>query len=106
MCFVCVRVECVVQSACACTWKVVVWHGILPEWSKGADLRSARRSSAWVQTPQVPSYVWACRVCIDHGIDPAVALRVFHDQSFYERTSSCGLDWYVHDDGIGVCTAL
>lgn len=31
-------------------------RGILPEWSKGADLRSARQSSAWVQTPQVPSY--------------------------------------------------
>ena len=31
-----------------------VSNGILPEWSKGADLRSARLSSAWVQTPQVP----------------------------------------------------
>ena len=24
----------------------------LPEWSKGADLRSAGQSSAWVQTPR------------------------------------------------------
>ena len=31
-----------------------ICYGILPEWSKGADLRSARRLSAWVQTPQVP----------------------------------------------------
>ena len=36
-----------------------VCFGILPEWSKGADLRSARRLSAWVQTPQVPSYAIA-----------------------------------------------
>ena len=36
-------------------WRDCGWHGILPEWSKGADLRSARHTSAWVQTPQVPS---------------------------------------------------
>ena len=38
------------------------WNGILPEWSKGADLRSARRSSAWVQTPQVPCYAPTSRI--------------------------------------------
>ena len=43
-----------------------VWSGILPEWSKGADLRSARRSSAWVQTPQVPCYApqWLRHGCL------------------------------------------
>ena len=51
---------CCVLCAAVCLrgdWRGVyemVWSGILPEWSKGADLRSARRSSAWVQTPQVP----------------------------------------------------
>ena len=40
-----------VDSALPFWW---ICYGILPEWSKGADLRSARRLSAWVQTPQVP----------------------------------------------------
>ena len=39
------------DSVIAFRW---ICYGILPEWSKGADLRSARRLSAWVQTPQVP----------------------------------------------------
>ena len=41
-----------------------VLRGILPEWSKGADLRSARRQSAWVQTPQVPCYASAWRTLV------------------------------------------
>ncbi len=35
---------------------VEIWVGILPEWSKGVDLRSTRRLSAWVQTPQIPNF--------------------------------------------------
>ncbi len=32
----------------------VVYHqAILPEWSKGVDLRSTIRTYAWVQTPQM-----------------------------------------------------
>ena len=41
---------------CSMALTISFWNGILPEWSKGADLRSARRLSAWVQTPQVPCY--------------------------------------------------
>ena len=43
-------------GVCRCVLSWVCLRGILPEWSKGADLRSARRQSAWVQTPQVPCY--------------------------------------------------
>ena len=40
----------------------------MPEWSKGADLRSARRLSAWVQTPQIPYYALSCIChCIEHN---------------------------------------
>ena len=51
-----------------------ICFGILPEWSKGADLRSARRLSAWVQTPQVPSYAVARELVGLHTRDhtPAV----------------------------------
>lgn len=47
----------VVLCVGVCECDRLVCFGILPEWSKGADLRSARRSSAWVQTPQVPSFL-------------------------------------------------
>ena len=51
-----------------------VCFGILPEWSKGADLRSARRLSAWVQTPQVPSYAVARELVGLHTRDHTPAL--------------------------------
>lgn len=70
-------------------------NGILPEWSKGADLRSARRSSAWVQTPQVPCYAPNRRILAACGSEspashfaPALSCTAHfaHNYIFYLHT--------------------